>query len=88
MFTGAADDQTPEANTPATLNFTYNAQPTVTAVAPASGPTGGGTLVVITGTNLLNATAVTFGATAASGFTINSDTQITATAPAGSAGTV
>ncbi|WP_206764500.1 putative Ig domain-containing protein, partial [Comamonas suwonensis] len=40
-----------------------------------------------TGTNLSGATAVTFGATAATGYTINSATQITATAPAGT-GTV
>ncbi|WP_216295903.1 IPT/TIG domain-containing protein, partial [Delftia acidovorans] len=32
--------------------------------------------------------AVTFGATAATGFTVNSATSITATAPAGAAGTV
>ncbi|WP_414631901.1 IPT/TIG domain-containing protein, partial [Brevundimonas sp. UBA4553] len=47
----------------------------------------GGTSVIISGTNFSGATAVTFGATAASGFTVNSATQITATAPAGT-GTV
>ncbi|MFT4252288.1 MAG: IPT/TIG domain-containing protein, partial [Caulobacter sp.] len=68
--------------------FTYVAPPTVTAVSPSAGPTGGTTTVIITGTNLLNATAVTFGGTAATGYTVNGATQITATAPAGSAGTV
>jgi len=68
------------------LSFT-TAAPTVTSVAPASGTTAGGTSVTITGTNLTGATAVLFGATAA-GFTVNSATQITATAPAGSAGQV
>jgi hypothetical protein len=43
--------------------------------------------VIITGTNFLNATAVTFGATAATTFAVNSATQITATSPAGT-GTV
>ena len=38
--------------TSAADQFTYVAAPTVTAIAPASGPTAGGTVVVITGTNL------------------------------------
>jgi hypothetical protein len=42
--------------------FTYvPAIPTVTGVSPPQGPTAGGTTVTITGTNFLNATAVTFG---------------------------
>jgi hypothetical protein len=44
--------------------------------------------VIITGTNLTGATAVMFGGLAAGSFTVNSATQITATSPAGSAGTV
>ena len=63
--------------------FTTSAPPTVTSLSPTSGPTGGGTSVTITGTSFTGATAVTFGATAATGFTVNSATQITATAPAG-----
>ena len=74
--------------TSAADQFTYVSAPTVTSVSPTAGPTAGGTSVVITGTNLSGATAVTFGATAAPGFTVNSATQITATAPAGSPGTV
>ena len=58
--------------------------PTVTSIAPTSGPAGGGTSVIITGTNFTGATAVKFGATNATGFTVNSSTQITATSPAGS----
>ena len=54
---------------------------------PHRGPHGGGTTATITGTNLLGATAVKFGATHAT-FTIVSATQITATAPAEAAGTV
>ena len=46
--------------------------PTVTAIAPGSGPVAGGTSVIITGTNFTNATAVNFGSTAASSFTVNS----------------
>ena len=62
--------------------------PTVTKVEPIEGPTTGGTSVTIMGTELINATGVSFGSTAATSYTINSSTQITATAPAGSAGTV
>ncbi|WP_298163341.1 IPT/TIG domain-containing protein [Brevundimonas sp.] len=55
--------------------------PTVTSLAPASGEGSGGQTVVITGTNLTGATAVVFGGRAASSFTVNSATQITATTP-------
>ena len=68
--------------------FTFVAAPTVTSLATTSGPTAGGTSVVITGTNLTAASAVRFGATNAASFTVNSATQITAVSPAGSAGTV
>ncbi|MFR9749661.1 beta strand repeat-containing protein [Nocardia sp. 004] len=69
--------------------YTYGAPPlpTLTAIVPTSGPATGGTVVVLTGTNLTGTTAVTFGATPATSFTVNSATQITAIAPAG-AGTV
>ena len=68
--------------------FTYVAAPAVSALSPASGPTSGGTSVVITGTSLTGVSTVTFGSTAATIFTVNSATQITAIAPAGMAGTV
>jgi hypothetical protein len=68
--------------------FTYVPAPTITSINTSSGPTAGGTTVVITGTNLSAATGVKFGATAATGLTANTATSITVTAPAGSAGTV
>ncbi|MGG6461877.1 putative Ig domain-containing protein [Solilutibacter silvestris] len=76
--------------TSAADQYTYVPAPTVTSISPISGPTGGGTTVVITGTGFSYASpsgAVKFGATNAT-YTINSNTQITATAPAGAAGTV
>ena len=73
--------------TAAADQFTYVAAPTVTDRRPTSGPAAGGTSVTITGTNFTGATAVKFGATAATTFTVNSATSITATSPAGS-GTV
>lgn len=60
---------------------------TVTAISPASGPRAGGTSVTITGTGFDEASAVSFGDTSAASFKVNSDSSITAVAPAG-AGTV
>jgi len=62
--------------------------PVVTDVNPNGGLTTGGTEVVITGTDLDGATKVTFGGTESTDFNVDSDTQITATAPAHAAGTV
>jgi hypothetical protein len=61
------------------------AAPTITSFSPTCGQVG--TQVIITGTAFQDApspvSAVTFGGTAATTFTVNSDTQITATVPAG-----
>ncbi len=61
--------------------------PAITGISPSSGPPAGGTSVTITGSSFTGATAVTFGSTPASSFTVNSDSQITAVAPPGT-GTV
>ena len=66
--------------------YVYENAPTVTGIAPDAGLPVGGTTVVITGTNFFNATAVNFGSTPASGFTVNSGTQMTAVSPAGTEG--
>ena len=65
-----------------------SAAPTVTGINPASGPTSGGTAVMISGTNLTDATSVQFGLNAATNVNVVSPTQITATSPPGSAGTL
>jgi hypothetical protein len=62
--------------------FTYTSPVTVTGLSVRTGPPGGGTQVVITGTDFTGATAVKFGANTAT-YTVNSSTQITATSPAG-----
>ena len=62
--------------------------PAVTGVSPTSGPSSGGTSVTITGSALMGASSVKFGSAAATAFTVNGDTSITATSPAGAAGTV
>jgi hypothetical protein len=71
--------------TSAATLFTYS--PTVTGLSPTAGPVGGGTLVTITGLAFTGTTAVDFGTTPATSFTVVSDTTITATSPAGT-GTV
>lgn len=56
--------------------------PVISGFSPTSGPAG--TVVVITGESLLKTSRVTFYENAvASGFTVNSDTQITVTVPPG-----
>jgi hypothetical protein len=63
--------------------------PTITSIAPASGPAAGGNTVIITGSDFaLDATTVMFGDVAATGVTVDSETQITAIAPGHDAGTV
>ena len=76
--------------TSASDHFTYAsgaAAPLVTPVSPARGEPAGGTSVYITGSGFTGATAVKFGTKAATSFTVNSDTQVTATSPSGT-GTV
>jgi hypothetical protein len=64
--------------------FTYVSNPpTISAIEPKHGPAVGGTPVTITGTGFTGASAVTFGSTAATSFTVNSDTSITAVSPPG-----
>ncbi|MFJ5802290.1 IPT/TIG domain-containing protein [Streptomyces decoyicus] len=60
--------------------------PVLIGVAPPSGPLSGGNTVTLTGVHLIEATAVRFGTTAATAFTVVSDTRITAVVPAGVAG--
>ncbi len=65
--------------------YSYLALPTVTLLTPAAGPTAGGNSVVITGTGFTGVTAVKFGTVNATSYVVDSATQITAVAPAGTA---
>jgi hypothetical protein len=70
-------------------HFTYTAVPAVvTGVSPTVGTAAGGNSVTITGSGFLGATSVQFGTVKAPAMTVSSDTQITATSPAGSPGIV
>ncbi|HVX07592.1 IPT/TIG domain-containing protein [Humibacter sp.] len=63
--------------------FTYDPVTTITGVSPSSGPEDGGSQVTITGHCFTDATAVLFGGTDATSFTVVDDTTITAVTPAG-----
>jgi hypothetical protein len=67
-------------------SFQVTLKPEVASLTPGTISTLGGTTVTLTGTGFTGATAVKFGNTNATNFTVNSNTQITATAPAVPAG--
>lgn len=81
--TGPIRVDTPVNDNPSVANFQVvpAAAATITSFAPTSGAVG--TSVVITGTNFCGATGVAFNVTAATSFTVDSNTQITTTVPAG-----
>ncbi len=76
----------PDGLSPATLTngFAYStaAVPTLTTLSATSGPSNGGTSVVLTGTNLAPGALVSFGGTLAASVTYSSSTSITAVTPA------
>jgi hypothetical protein len=57
--------------------------PRVSRVAPASGPIAGGTAVIVFGRDFTQVGGVSFGSVPASSFTVLSENEIAATAPAG-----
>jgi len=61
--------------------FVATAAPTISSFTPVSGPIG--TAVTINGSHFTGATAVRFNGTAATSFTVVSDSQITTAVPAG-----
>ena len=62
-------------------NITFRVTPVISSFSPTSGPVG--TSVTITGQSFTGATSVSFGGIKATSFTVNSDSQITATVPTG-----
>ena len=79
---------TPGGTATSATTYRFQAAPTVTSFTPAAGPTTGGTTVTITGTNLTGTTAVTFGGSGATSYTVTSPTSIRAVAPPHAAGAV
>jgi alpha-tubulin suppressor-like RCC1 family protein len=68
-------------------HFTYLPRPTVTNVQANAGGAGGGTKVMISGSGFTGVSGVKFGKKNATGFTVISETWISAVSPSGS-GTV
>jgi hypothetical protein len=66
---------------------TLLAEPKVTSLGTTSGPVSGGTSVTISGAEFAEVLSVKFGSTSAT-YTVDSETEITAKAPAGAAGEV
>jgi uncharacterized repeat protein (TIGR03803 family) len=64
-----------------TSNRVFRVTPAILSFSPTSGPVG--TPVTITGASFIGATNVTFGGVKATTFSVNSNTQITATVPTG-----
>ena len=69
----------------ARLEITYVPPPTIFSISPNQGPLAGGNSVAISGENLDEATSATIGGNAAA-ITGNTDTVLTVTVPAGTAG--
>jgi alpha-tubulin suppressor-like RCC1 family protein len=63
------------------FSLAFGPPPAVTGLTPKLGPASGGTSVSISGTDFTGTTAVEFGSTKASSFTVLSPTSITAVAP-------
>ena len=64
-----------------TSNKIFRVTPQISSFSPTSGPAG--TSVIITGDSLAGTTEVVFACGKKAAFTVDSDTQITATVPAG-----
>ncbi|MFE7354129.1 IPT/TIG domain-containing protein [Streptomyces sp. NPDC057543] len=79
---------TPGGTSSQAVAYYYLAAPVLTSVVAGSGQVGGSNAVTLTGANFLQATAVRFGSTAATTFTVLSATEIRVTAPPGVSGTV
>ncbi|HLX60677.1 MAG TPA: C25 family cysteine peptidase [Planctomycetota bacterium] len=73
-------------SSPQGFSYTSASAPTVSAISPPSGPTAGGEGVMITGTGFAPTATVSIGGVAATGVNVNSNTSLTATVPAGTAG--
>jgi hypothetical protein len=73
---------------PGIVGFNFEMQPvaTIFGIGATSGPIAGGSVLTITGFNLGNATAVSFGDLPAASFSVQSETQLTAISPPNPAG--
>ena len=80
---GIAGPATPLPETSLGIDPGLGFGPSVTGVSPNTGAEGGGNVIVISGDGFTGATQVSVGNASAQSFTVDSDTSITATTPAG-----
>jgi hypothetical protein len=80
--TGKIAVTNPAGTATSAANYTVIILPVISSFTPTSGPAG--TTVTVTGSGFTGATGMTFNGAAAA-FTVNTDSQITATVPAGAA---
>lgn len=73
----------PGGTSPAGTSYTYAATPVISSITPNNGPTAGGNTVSIGGANFTNITAVAFGSTIATSFSVVSSSTINAVVPPG-----
>jgi phosphoesterase family protein/IPT/TIG domain-containing protein/phospholipase D-like protein len=81
----------PNAQSVTSINaYTYSTpqSPSVSSVAPNSGPTAGGTSITISGSGFASGATVTLGGTAATNVVVSNSTTIAATTPPHVSGTV
>lgn len=79
---------TPRIQVDAAITAVLSDPPTVTAMSPRVGAISGGTAVTVTGSGFTGTTAVRFGPTPATSFTVVDDATLTAVAPARPVGLV
>ncbi|MDA0987453.1 MAG: IPT/TIG domain-containing protein, partial [Bacteroidetes bacterium] len=84
--TGTISVTTPGGTATSSTSLTFFSAPTITSITPTTGVVGA--TVTITGTEFTGATAVTFGGTAATSFTVDNATTITAVVGSGTTGTI
>jgi hypothetical protein len=85
--TGVNGDQSNNSASNAGAAYVFTTGPGMTSISPSSGPLTGGQTVTITGTRFTGTTTVTIGGATVLSFAVVDATTITATTPAGSAGT-
>lgn len=76
---------TTSGGTSSSMSYVYVDTPTITDISPSSGPTNGGSVVTITGTNLASTTSVTIGGSSVM-FGVISQTTLSVITPAGTSG--
>jgi hypothetical protein len=85
-YNGSGQSSSPSTEASYTVPGVPTPSVTLTSISPTSGPTTGGTVITLQGSNFAAGATVTVGGAAATSVTLVSTTQLRATTPAGTAG--